>query len=179
MDIYKFNWTILDNRIFSLLCFKSGEKFSQRELAKFLGISPTAAGNAVKRLEKKGLVKIDKIKTINFISLNRDNELAINLKRVENLKNIYISGIIDYLREELPGGIIMLFGSYSRGEDTKKSDIDIAIIGRNSKRIITEKYDKLLNREIRINFYDSWKEINENLKNNILNGIRLHGGIEL
>ena len=42
-----------------------------------------------------------------------------------------------------------------------------------------EKYEKILNRRININFYDSWKKIHENLKNNILNGIILHGGVEL
>jgi len=47
------------------------------------------------------------------------------------------------------------------------------------KMLELEKYEKVLNRRININFYDSWKKIHENLKNNILNGILLHGGVEL
>ena len=42
-----------------------------------------------------------------------------------------------------------------------------------------EEYEKALNRKININFYDLWKNIHEHLRNNILNGILLHGSIEL
>ena len=65
------------------------------------------------------------------------------------------------------------------GEDTNTSDIDIAVIGRKEKMLHLREYEKILNREININFYNSWKEIHEHLKNNILNGILLHGYVEL
>ncbi|MBI2656936.1 nucleotidyltransferase domain-containing protein [Candidatus Woesearchaeota archaeon] len=177
MDTYKLKWTKLQAEIFSLLCKRAGEKLSQREIAKILKVSPTAVGNSVKKL--KELVKIEKTKTINFISFNRDKPKAIELKRVENLKSVYLSGLSDYLESELAGGTILLFGSYSLGEDTIASDIDIAVIGRKEKMLEIEEYEKTLNRKININFYDLWKNIHEHLRNNILNGILLHGGIEL
>jgi len=59
------------------------------------------------------------------------------------------------------------------------SDIDIAVIGRKDKLLNLDKYEKTLNRKININFYDNWKDIHKYLKNNILNGIVLIGGIEL
>jgi len=179
MDIYKLKWTILEQEIFSLLCIKAGEKLSQREAAKILNVSPTAVSNSTKKLKDSNLIKIEKTKTINFISFNRDEQKAIELKRAENLKNIYLSGLSDYLEKELAGATVILFGSYSNGEDTNTSDIDIAVIERKDKTIDLEKYEKILNRRININFYDSWKKIHENLKNNILNGILLHGGVEL
>ena len=98
---------------------------------------------------------------------------------MENLKNLYTSGLSDYLEKELAGSTVILFGSYSKGEDTNTSDIDIAVIERKDKMLELEKYEKILNRKINVNFYDSWKKIHENLKNNILNGIILHGGVEL
>ena len=179
MDIYKLKWTILEQEVFSLLCIKAGEKLSQREAAKILDVSPTAVSNSVKKLKDSNLIKIEKTKTINFISFNRDEQKAIELKRAENLKNIYLSGLSDYLEKELAGATVMLFGSYSRGEDTNTSDIDIAVIERKDKMLELEKYEKILNRRINVNFYDSWKKIHENLKNNILNGIILHWGVEL
>ena len=179
MDIYKLKWTILEQEIFSLLCIKAGEKLSQREAAKILNVSPTAVSNSTKKLKDSNLIKIEKTKTINFISFNRDEQKAIELKRAENLKNIYLSGLSDYLEKELAGATVILFGSYSNGEDTNTSDIDIAVIERKDKMLELEKYEKVLNRRININFYDSWKKIHENLKNNILNGILLHGGVEL
>src|SRR3989344_1853034 len=179
MDIYKLKWTILEQEIFSLLCIKAGEKLSQREIAKILNVSPTAVSNSTKKLKDSNLIKIEKTKTINFISFNRDEQKAIELKRAENLKNIYLSGLSDYLEKELAGATVILFGSYSRGEDTNTSDIDIAVIGRKDKMLELEKYEKILNRKINMNFYNSWQEIHKHLRNNILNGILLHGGVEL
>ena len=179
MDIYKLNFTILEREVFSLLCLKAGEKLSQREIAKMLGVSPTAVSHSIKKLKENKLIKMEKTKTINFISFNRDEQRAIELKRVENLKNIYVSGLSEYLEKELAGGTIILFGSYSLGEDTNMSDIDIAVIERKDKMLALEKYEKMLNRKINVNFYRSWKEIHLHLRNNILNGILLHGSIEL
>ncbi|MEK6874166.1 MAG: nucleotidyltransferase domain-containing protein [Nanoarchaeota archaeon] len=179
MDTYKLDFTQLESEVFSLLCTRAGEKLSQREIAKLLNVSPTAISKIVKNLIKKKLVKMEKTKTINFISFNRDEPRAIELKRAENLKMIYLSGLSDYLEEQLAGATIILFGSYSRGEDTKASDLDIAVIGRMDKMLNLETFKKLLNRPINTNFYGSWKLIHKHLKNNILNGIILHGGVEL
>ncbi|HCC24516.1 MAG TPA: hypothetical protein DEP85_03255 [Holosporales bacterium] len=179
MDIYKLKWTILEQEIFSLLCVKAGEKLSQREVAKTLEVSPTAITNSVPKLLEFQLLKLEKVRNINLITFNRDEQKAIELKRIENLKSIYISGLTDYLHNELAGGTIILFGSYSKGEDTTTSDIDIAVIERKNKMLGLEKYEKLLNRKINANFYNSWKDIHKHLKNNILNGIILYGGVEL
>lgn len=179
MDIYKLKWTIVEQEIFSLLCIRAGEKLSQREVAKILNVSPTAVSNSIKKLKDSNLIKIEKTKTINFVSFNRDEQRTVELKRAENLKNIYISGLSDYLEKELAGATVILFGSYSKGEDTNTSDIDIAVIERKDKMLELEKYERILNRRININFYDSWKKIHENLKNNIINGIVLHGSVEL
>ncbi len=179
MDICKLNFTTLEQEVFSLLCLKSGEKMSQRDIAKALRVSPTAVANSLEKLRAENLVRIEKTKTINFICLNGTDKRTTELKRVENLKNIYVSGLSDYLENQLPGGTIILFGSYSRGEDTTTSDIDVAVIERKEKILELEKYEKILNRKINVNFYTSWKDINKNLKNNILNGILFHGGVEL
>ncbi len=179
MDMYKVKWTTLEQNIFSLLCVKTGEKLSQREIAQTLKVSPTAIANSLKKLRDSSLIKIEKTKTINFISFNRDEQKAIEMKRVENLKNIYASGLSDYLHNALAGATIILFGSYSKGEDTTNSDIDIAIVERKNKTLELEKYEKILARKINVNLYNSWQEIQKHLKNNILNGILLHGSVNL
>lgn len=179
MDTYKLNFTFLELEIVSFLGIKAGEKLSQREIARYLDVSPTAVASALKSLKAKDLIKLEETKTINFISYNRDNPKAIELKRAENLKNIYISGLSGYLEEKLAGATVILFGSYSKGEDTKGSDIDIAVVGRKEKIIELEKYEKAINRKISIQFYSSWKGIHRHLKNNILNGIVLCGSVDL
>lgn len=179
MDTYKLGFTQLEQEIFSFLCLKAGEKLSQREIAQSLNVSPTAIAKSLNKLLDLNFVNIEKTKTINFISLNRDKPLVVELKRAENLKNIYLSGLSDYLGESLAGSTIILFGSYSKGEDTNTSDIDIAIIERKEKTIELKSYEKKLNKKININFYNSWNSIHVSLKNNILNGIVLHGSVNL
>ena len=188
MDIYKIKFTRLENEIFRFLCIKSGISLNQRTIARMLKVSPTAVSNSLPALEKEGLIKIKKQPNFNLLSIefNRENQNAINLKRVENIKMIYDSGLAEFLRENFPGCSVILFGSYSRGEDSitedfdgHKSDIDMAVIGTKGKEIDLTKFSKLFEREITINFYSSFKDIHKNLKNNILSGILFNGGVDL
>jgi len=161
---------------------------NQRGIARMLKVSPTAVGKSLPALEKEGLVKIEKSKTMNLMSiiLNRDNPGTIEFKRIENLKLAYESGLVEFLEELFPGTTIILFGSYSRGEDVwtneeegHTSDIDIAVIGTKGKEIELTRFEKMLERTIIINFYNSFKEIHKNLKDNILNGILLSGSVDI
>lgn len=182
MNIYKQKFTKLEREIISLLCVKAGESLNQRTIAHYLKVSPTAVSKSLKNLKKEGIINIENYigsKNVLSIELNRDLQKNISLKRIENLKIIYDSLLIDSLIDFFPGSTIILFGSYSRGEDITSSDIDIAIIGSKEKKISLEKFEKIFQRKININFYNSLKEININLRNNILNGIVLAGGIEI
>lgn len=186
--MYKLKWTRLQNEIFRLLSIRAGTSINQRGIAKNLNVSPTAIANSLKKLEKGDLIKVKKESNMNLVSVefNRDNQKAIELKRVENLKMIYESGLAGFLEDNFPGTTIILFGSYSRGDDVwasesegHTSDIDIAIIGTKGKEIELTKFDKMLERTVIINFYPSFKEIHKHLKDNILNGILLSGSVDL
>ncbi len=181
VNIYKLELTNLQQEILRLLSAKAGSSFNQRQIAKDLRVSPPAVMKALPELEKREFIKINQDKESKrwSVGLNRDNYKIMQLKRVDNLRQIYESGFADFLEKEFAGATIILFGSYSRGEDTLNSDIDIAVIGRKDKMIELGKYEKMLNREININFYDSFKKIHKHLKENLCNGIILIGGIEL
>ena len=188
MDMYKVKWTRLQAEIFRFLCIKAGQTLNLRGIARPLKVSPTAVSNALAELEKEKFVTVKKSKTMNLLSIefNRDNQQAIEMKRVENLKMIYQSGLSEFLFNKFPGCTIILFGSYSKGEDLgigeteeNRSDIDIAIIGTKGKETDLTKFDKMLEKTVFINFYKSWNDIHKHLKENILNGINLSGGVEL
>ncbi len=181
MDMYKVKWTRLQAEIFRLFCIKAGQRLNLRETAKALKVSPTAVSNALKLLENEELIKIKKSSPFNLFSIefNRENKRAIELKRVENLKLIYEAGLADFLFNAFPGCTIILFGSYSKGEDTVQSDIDIAVIGTKGKELNLAEFNKKLKHIVNINFYDSWQAIHKHLKSNILNGITLSGAVEL
>jgi len=188
VNIYKSKFTLLQQEILRYLIVKAGVSFNARKLARPLKRTQAGIVKALPELEKEGLVKINKDEDSGrwSIEFNRDNNKAIELKRIENLKMIYESGVIKFLVDSFPGCTITLFGSYSRGDDVYTSrteenisDIDIAIIGTEGKEIDLEKFNKILERRIVINFYNSFKEIHKHLKDNILNGILLSGSVDL
>lgn len=181
VNLCKQGFTNLQQEIIRLLFVKAGEFLNQRQLSKKLNVSQPAV--------KKALLKLDELEVINIsqdkeskrwaIGLNRENNRLMQLKRVDNLRRIYESGLLDFLEKEFPGAAIILFGSFSRGDDVLDSDIDIAIIGRKTKKIDLDSYEKVIEREIIINFYESFSKIHKNLKESIFNGIVLSGRIEL
>ncbi len=187
MDIYKLKWTRLQAEIFRLFCIKSGVSLNIREIARALKVTPTAVSKSLPELKKEGIITLKKKGKINLISVefNRDNPKAIQLKRAENLKLIYESGVFDWLYNEFPGCTTILFGSYSRGEDVytekeeNRSDIDVAVVGTKGKDVNLTEFNKLLGRTITLNFYVAWNKIHKHLKDNILNGIVLSGGVDL
>jgi predicted nucleotidyltransferase len=179
VNIYKLKLTILQQEILRLLFIKTGSSLNQRQISKILGVTPPAVMKALPGIEVLIELHQDKESKRWSIELNRDNHKIMQLKRADNLKQIYESGLNDFLETEFAGATIILFGSYSRGEDIINSDIDIAVIGRKDKLIDLAKYEKELERKININFYASFKDIHKNLKENLCNGIVLIGGVEL
>ena len=177
----KYKLTNLQENILRFLFIHMGKSFNARRLANQLGFSSPAISKALPYLIKDKLILTTKNKDSKQLKIeaNRENEIIIGLKRAENLRLIYETGLDNYLEEKFPGSTIILFGSYSTGNDYSDSDLDIAIIGSKFKNVELKKFEKLLEKEIRVNFYNSWKEINKNLKNNLLNGIVLEGGVEL
>ena len=181
VNIYKPKLTNLQQGILRLLFVKAGVSLNQRGISRFLDVSQPAVIKALPLLEKEGLINLrqDKESKRWSIELNRENHKVLQLKRADNLKIIYESGLADFLEKEFAGAIIILFGSYSRGEDTINSDIDVAVIGRKDKQFDVGRFEAILEKSININFYDSLNKIHKNLRENIFNGIVLYGGVEL
>ncbi len=179
VNIYKLKLTILQQKILRLLFIKAGKSLNQRQISKILEVSQPAVMKSLPKLEKERLIMLNKDSGRWAVELNRNNHKAMQLKKVDNLKLIYESELADFLEKEFAGATIIFFGSYSRGDDTVNSDIDIAVIGRKDKIIDLEKFEKILERKININFYDSFNCIHKNLKENLFNGIVLYGGVDL
>jgi predicted nucleotidyltransferase len=86
--------------------------------------------------------------------------------------------LTEHIEKTAVNPLIILFGSLSKGEATSLSDIDIAVIG-SKKEINIKEFEKELRREIQIFYFESFNRINEELKNNILNGNILTGRIKI
>jgi len=184
---YEEKLTKLQQKIMDLFFIYSGKSFNLHGIARRLDTSATAVLKAIKYLKEKRYLDVEKDKESNNLSigLNLDNEKIIQMKRTWNLNRIYFSGIFDILIDKFPGATIILFGSYSKGEDlyTTNSDIDIAIIGYSEKEIKgISKPEKNFQRSINIEFIESFNafhKADKHLKENLMNGIVLEGGFEL
>jgi predicted nucleotidyltransferase len=165
----------LERQVFRVLCTHAGKPLSQRAIAQIVNATPQGVAKALKLLIKERLATAEPDVRLRLIRV-RLHEQATDHKRSENLLQLAESGLIDHLRTRNPTATIVLFGSYSRGEDTIESDIDIALIGPSRETNITSFEPKLL-RKISLNRYDSFEHIHPLLRENLCNGIILAGSM--
>jgi predicted nucleotidyltransferase len=163
--------------------------FPQKEiglnnLSEELRISKTTAKIIVNRLINDGFLNREVLGKIWRISCNKDHIYNYSRKISYNLTMIYESGILNSIHDiiENPRAII-LFGSYRKGDDNEKSDIDIAVeVLDNEEQKIIElgtitKFGHRKN--VLVNIYKfSRNKVDLNLFSNIVNGIVLEGFLE-
>ncbi len=154
------------------------ESFRLREIARLTKISPPSVINYLKEFEKEGLIRKQIKREIPFYTSIRDNSNFILYKKISIIFELNNSGLIDYLWDKLSPEAIILYGSYSKGESIENSDVDLFILGKD-KNIELANFEKKLNKRIHILFKESIKEIPNELKNNILNGVILKGYIKV
>ncbi len=154
-------------------------KLRVREIERTLKLPLPSVIRYCKELEYEGILAIEKTGNVNFYTANR-NEAYLLEKKLFNIKILYESGLIEYLKQELSNPVVVLFGSYAKGEDTEESDIDLYIETPAKKQVHLEKFKKILKREIQIFPHRNIKEItNHHLANNIINGITVNSYLEV
>ncbi|HIG94706.1 MAG: Transcriptional regulator [archaeon GW2011_AR13] len=160
------------------------KEISLNDLAKNVGISKTNANKIVTYLVKENFLKKEILGKTWRISCNPAHKYNITLKIPFNLGQIYESGIIDKIMKKIPNAkSIILFGSCRKGDDTEKSDIDIAVeIVENTELEISkmgnlEQFGYRKNIPINLHIF-SRNKIDLNLFSNIANGIVLSGFLE-
>jgi|TARA_Y100000310_G_scaffold335205_1_gene416678 predicted nucleotidyltransferase len=151
-----------------------------REIERTLKLPLPSIIRYCKELVEENILTTETIGNVKLYVSNKTHQNYILEKKIYNIKNIYKSGIIEYLKKELSNPTIILFGSYVKGEDTEESDIDLYIETLTKKQIKIIKFKKILNRDIQIFQYKNIEEIkNPHLANNIINGITLNNFIEV
>ena len=165
-------------KVLKLFLENQNSYFHLRGIARITGISPGGMFKILKKLENEKLVVREKTNISDNFIANTENKEYIAIKRAFNIYSIISSGLIDFLAEVYSPKAIVLFGSYAKGEDTEKSDIDIAIITDKEKRLDISKYEENLKRRINPLEIDI-KKIKKEMKNNLVNGIVLYGYLEM
>src|SRR3989344_16212 len=142
-----------------------------RQIAKEVNLSPATAAKCVKALEQKNIIKARKIAKSHLITGNIDSDTYKFYKKIANM--ISLEELNIRIKQQNPQAVV-LYGSYRRGEDMEKSDVDIAIIGEKFD-IDLQKIEEKIGRNIHLLFFDSFKEIPPQLKKNLYNGVKLQG----
>ncbi len=171
-----------DNKICILKLFFEGpnERLHLREVARRVGLSATGAMKILSALEKESLLEKERTAVTVVYSGNYDNEKFIALKRALNLYSLDSSGLVSELVDffKIPECIVV-FGSYAQGEDTKESDIDIAIMTNMKEYPHLEVYEGDLKRKISLHLIDSIKNEEKDFINTLANGIVIYGYLEV
>ena len=132
-----------------------------------------------KDLEKDGILRKESASGVSTYSADRNSKKFLIAKRLFNIKLIFESGLAEHIVKEYFNPVIVLFGSYSKGEDIEDSDIDLYIETPKKQEFNLQKFEKILSRRIQVFNYRKIKEVpNHHLSNNIINGITLNNFLE-
>ncbi|MEK6983008.1 MAG: nucleotidyltransferase domain-containing protein [Nanoarchaeota archaeon] len=166
------------------------QQMSLTDLADNLNISKTTANRIVTMLEKEGFLIKDVLGKVWRISCNQQHIYNFSKKIAYNLIMVYESPLIqairDFMQNEFKQNprVLILFGSYRKGDDTEKSDIDIAIeiLGNQSLSIhefrIFPQFGYRKNVKVNLHIFTR-NNVDLNLFSNIANGIVLEGFLEV
>ncbi len=155
-------------------------KLRVREIERELNLPLPSVINYTKELITEKILKTIIIGKVTLFSADRSSKEYLLQKRLFNIQKIYNSQLIKHLIENYSNPTIVLFGSYSKGEDIEDSDVDLYIETATKKEFDLRKYEKLIKRKIEIFNFKNIKEVkNKFLANNILNGITINNFIEV
>ena len=164
----------MDNtlKIINYLGKNIGKKFTMHELSKILNIPYASFYRTIKDITD--LLNIEAVGKAKIISLNLINHIVkahlIISSDKEKTEFLQRHLIIRKISNELhTKEAVILFGSYAKGKETEKSDIDLLIINKDGKKsLYFSKYELLFKKKINPLFVTQ-KEFKEMLKDKLEN----------
>ena len=112
---------------------------------------------------------------------NREFPRFREQKRLCGLQKLVEAGLFEYISSLPEVKTAIIFGSFSRGDWNKSSDVDIFIYG-NSKNFAKKTFENKLKREIQLFSFEDpheiQKELDPALIPNIIKGFNVKGSLE-
>ncbi|UZE93977.1 MAG: nucleotidyltransferase domain-containing protein [Candidatus Pacearchaeota archaeon] len=162
-------------RVFDVFVEKPLKIYYIKEIARKINLAPTSVKKHLLYLLKQNLILKKKGERFFGFVANRDNKDFLFYKKIFNIIRLKESGFLDFLIDSLHPQAIVLYGSYFRGEDIETSDIDMLILSKIKKRLILEKFERILKKGIHLITIASLKKLTPGLKMEVINGLVLHG----
>jgi predicted nucleotidyltransferase len=168
---------LLGSPILALFFHDQNAVLYPREIARRTKLHPNTVLARLQEYRKAGLLRLKPTRVLVEVTAERESAAFRHAKRVWNLYQVLSSGVVEFLYDayNAPEAII-LFGSFAKGEDTPKSDIDIAVITSKNLRPALGRFEKALRHPIQVT---ESKSPPEELLTSFANGIVLKGYLEL
>lgn len=132
--------TEVKTRILRFLC-RTGAEWNGSQIAKEIKITPAATHNALRALQKEGLLTLHNMGKTHVYSLKEDSFLVSNLlKPLFTKEDKILDTIIGLIKRKISGfkakqdiASVAIFGSVNIRQDRPTSDIDLVVIVENVK----------------------------------------------
>jgi len=116
-------------KVIGWICRHPAQPIIGAELARELGLSPTAVSRELARLEEVGMLTSGKLGRAKPYYLAETFPLLPGLRSMV----MYATGIVAVLREQLADEeeieVAFIFGSLAAGDDRPNSDVDLMVVG--------------------------------------------------
>ncbi len=123
-------------RVLGLFVKNPYERYYLREAARTLKISPMTVKRALDLLVGDRLLVREEFKDRLLYKANMESLTFRHMKAAYNLAWLEGKGIVNYLKDRLPGmSSLVLYGSFAKGENDEKSDIDLLAIAPQKKEV--------------------------------------------
>jgi len=121
-------------RILRLYTHHQGLELTKRELARMIGMSHTAVNAVISDLLSVGVLKVKYAGRSHIYTINKTSFLLPILAHLFKEERSIKENMLDTIREGMKSaGTSVLFGSYARGDEDLKSDIDLLIVTKDKE----------------------------------------------
>ena len=120
--------------VFGYLLDEAGEPATEAAVRGSLDLPKTTTHVALNALVEQGLAKEERVGRTGLYSVDSSDPLIRTLKMARAIRRVQI--VLRPLVDELD--LVILFGSASRGDDQRHSDVDVFVVARDTERVLTE-----------------------------------------
>lgn len=170
-----------ENKVLSLFFEYPTKEWHFEDVVKESGIARSKADLWLKKFMREKLIKrVKRQKKMPYYTSAHDTPPYRNEKRLFALRELYDSGLLNYLVSLPEVQTVILFGSFCRSDWYYNSDIDVFIYG-NPKEVNVQRYQRKLHRPIQVftcQNKDELKKLGNDLIRNIVKGYILKGDVD-
>lgn len=170
-----------ENGMLELFFDNPTKEWHFEEILKEAKIARSKATGWLKQFIKEGIIhKVKEKGKMPYYMSDHNSAGYQNKKRIFALNRLYESGLLNHLAGLKKAKAVILFGSFSRWDWYKGSDIDIFIYG-SPQGLSIAKYELVLHRDIQLFICENKKDLKKlgsGLVKNIVKGNLLKGDLD-